>query len=135
MIINKGGTLVEKGLYWNPMDGQQISMREDGVLPGDDTKTYVKMSTFALLVLAPLFGMMYIIFLPLFGIGVFLISWLVPLMGTLAELAITGIKVSGKLHGRSALFSWDPSRAYFRGYRRKKKAAPRRKTSSSKAEK
>ena len=73
MIIDKGGTMVERGLYWNPMDGRRITMSEDGILPGDESTSYMRMSVFSLLVIAPVMGMMFVTFLPLFGIGVFLI--------------------------------------------------------------
>lgn len=135
MVINKAGTVVERGLYWNPMDGRRINMLEDGILPGDEGKNYMKMSPFGLLVIAPLFGMMYVIFLPLLGIGVFLVSWLVPLIGALAQVAITGVKVCSRVHGKSALFNWDPSRAYFNGFRKKGKPAGKDGISSSSAKK
>jgi hypothetical protein len=119
MIINKSGTMVERGLYWNPMDGQRITMSADGILPGDEGTSYMRMSPFSLLIVAPVMGMMFVTFLPLFGVGVFLISWLVPLINTLAEVAITGIKVSGRVQGRSAFFAWQPTRAHFHGYKKK----------------
>jgi hypothetical protein len=118
MIINKGGTMVERGLYWNPMDGQRITMSEDGILSGDESSSYMRMSPFSLLVVAPVTGLMFVTFLPLFGVGVFLISWLVPLINTLAEVAITGIKVSGRVQGRNAFFNWQPTRANFHGFKK-----------------
>jgi hypothetical protein len=118
MIIDKGGTLVERGLYWNPMDGQRITMSEDGILPGDASTSYMRMSLFGLLVVAPVMGMMFVTFLPLFGVGVFLVSWLVPLINTLAEVAITGVKVSGRTQGRNAFFNWQPTRAHFHGFKK-----------------
>ena len=119
MLINKGGTPVERGLYWSPLDGQRITMHEDGVLPGDESGNYLRMSPFSLLVIAPVMGLMFVTFLPLFGVGVFLISWLVPLINTLAEIAITGVKVSGRGRGTGAHFTWHPSRAHFHGYSKK----------------
>ena len=118
MIINKGGTMVERGLYWNPMDGRRITMSEDGILPSDESTNYMRMSPFSLLVIAPVMGLMFVTFLPLFGVGVFLISWLVPLINTLAEVAITGVKVSGRVQGRNAFFNWQPTRAYFHGFKK-----------------
>jgi hypothetical protein len=117
MIIDKGGTMVERGLYWNPMDGRRVTMSEDGILPGDESTSYMRMSLFGLLVVAPVMGMMFVTFLPLFGVGVFLISWLVPLINTVAEVAITGVKVSGRVQGRNALFNWQPTRAQFHGFK------------------
>lgn len=121
MIINKGGTMVDRGLYWNPMDGQRITMSGDGILPGDESTGYLRMSPFSLLVIAPVTGLMFVTFLPLFGVGVFLISWLVPLINTLAEVAITGIKVSGRTPVRNAFFNWNPTRAHFHGYKNRVK--------------
>ena len=121
MMIDKGGTLVERGLYWSPLDGQRITMHEDGVLPGDESRSYLRMSPFSLLVVAPVMGLMFVTFLPLFGVGVFLISWLVPLINTLAEIAVTGVKVSGRSRGAGAYFTWHPSRAHFHGYTKKVK--------------
>jgi hypothetical protein len=135
MFINKGGTIVEKGLYWNPMDGRRVTLRQDGVLPGDESKSYLKTSPALLLVIAPLFGMMYVMFLPLFGIGVFIVSWVVPLVGTLAQVAITGVKVCSRTGGRSAFFNWNPSRAYFYGLRKKEKTAGKNNVVVSRSEK
>ncbi len=131
MLMNKGGTVVERGLYWNPRDGRRVNMREDGMLPGDERKSYLKISPAGLLLIAPLFGMMYVIFLPLLGLGVFLVSWLVPLIGTLAEVAMTGVKVCSRMNGRSSFFSWNPTRAYFHGFRKKGKTAGRDSVSPS----
>jgi hypothetical protein len=135
MLMTKGGTAVEKGLYWDPMDGRRITLRENGILPGDGSQNYMKISSAGLLILAPLFGMMYVIFLPLLGIGVFLVSWLVPLIGTLAEAAITGVKVCGRINGRSSFFNWNPTRAYFHGFRKKAKSTGRDSVSPSNTKK
>ncbi len=118
MIINKGGTMVERGLYWNFLDGSRTTLSEDGILPGDESASYMRMSPFSLLIVAPVMGMMFVTFLPLFGVGVFLISWLVPLINTLAEVAITGVKVSGRIQSRNAFFTWQPTRAQFHGFKK-----------------
>jgi len=131
MFMTKGGTVVEKGLYWNPMDGQRVALTEEGILPGDEGRNYLKMSPLGLLVIAPLLGMMYVIFLPLFGIGVFLVSWLVPIISTFAQVAITGVKLSSRVNGRSALFSWNPSKAYFSGRRKQTQATDENTVDSS----
>ncbi len=135
MFMTKGGMVVEKGLYWNPMDGQRVALREEGILPGDEGRSYLKMSPLGLLVIAPLLGMMYVIFLPLFGIGVFLVSWLVPIISTFAQVAITGVKLNSRVNGRSASFSWNPSKAYFSGRRKKAKAADGNTADSSRTRK
>ncbi len=135
MFMTKGGTVVEKGLYWNPLDGQRIALTEEGLLPGDESRSYLKMSPLGLLVIAPLLGMMYVIFLPLFGIGVFLVSWLVPIISTFAQVAITGVKLNSRVNGRSALFSWNPSKAYFSGRRKQTKTIDKNTVDSSRTRK
>jgi hypothetical protein len=125
MFMCKGGTVVEKGLYWNPMDGQRVNVREDGILLGDENRNYLKLSPVVLLIIAPLFGTMYVMFLPLFGIGVFLISWLVPVIGTLSAVAITGVRVCCRVACKSVSFNWRPSMVYFSGVRKREKVAVR----------
>jgi hypothetical protein len=132
MMIDKGGTMVERGLYWNPMDGRRTTMSEDGILPGDESTSYMRMSLFNLLVVAPVMGLMFVTFLPLFGVGVFLISWLVPLINTLAEVAITGVKVSGRIQDKNTLFNWHPTRAYFHGFKKTGKTSNKGRVSITK---
>ncbi len=120
MVVYKGGTVVERGLYWNPMDGQRVDVREDGILRGDESSSYLKVSPAGLLVMAPFIGMIYVMFLPLFGVGAFLVSWLVPVIGTLVAAAATGIRVCSRIYMKGVFFHWNPSRAYFYGVRKKK---------------
>lgn len=123
MLIYKGGTVAGKGLYWDPMEGQRVDLPSAGVLPGDHGNIYLKVSPAALLIITPLFGMMYVMFLPLFGIGVFIVSWLVIIISSLARMAMTGIQVCNRLTGRSIFFNWRPSNAYFSGSRKKQRGA------------
>jgi hypothetical protein len=118
MVTYKGGIYVEKGLYWDPMDGERINMHSGGILPGDSDKVYLRISPVGLLLIAPLFGMMYVIFLPLFGIGVFIVSWLVIIINSLAKLAMSGIQVCSRVVGRGVSFNWHPSKAHLSGKKR-----------------
>lgn len=132
MVIYKGGMIVGTGLYWSPMDGQRVTIGEEGRLPDDDSRTYLRISPACLLIVAPLFGMMYVIFLPLFGIGVFIVSWLAPLISVLAGFAMTGVRVCGRIAGRSAFFDWSPSRAHFSGAGRNAKKIGSQKSAAGK---
>ncbi len=125
MIIYKGGMIVGKGSYWNPANGRQVNVLEDSALPGGEDRRYMKMSPAALLVLAPLVGMTFVMFLPLFGIGVFLILWLVPLIAGLTAVAMTGIRICSRFDGGSLFFNWNPSRANFSGSQKRKKSVRR----------
>jgi hypothetical protein len=124
MVMLKGGTQVEKGLYLSPLDGRHVTMQAAGILPGEQSAGFVKLSPSVLLFVAPLFGMMFVLFLPLFGMGVFLAAWLVPVIGTLSAIAITGIRINSGIGSRSA-FNWNPSRSYFSGSRKKEKPGRR----------
>lgn len=118
MVTYKGGIYVEKGLYWDPMDGHRVNMHSGGILPGDSGKVYLRISPGGLLLVAPLFGLMYVIFLPLFGIGVFIVSWLVIVINSLAKLAMSGIQVCSRVVGRGISFGWHPSAAHLSGKKR-----------------
>ncbi len=121
MIMYRGGTVVEKGIYWSPIDGRRVKVGGEGILPGDADSQFLKVSSMVLLFFAPLFGMMYVFFLPLFGIGVFVISWVVPVICTLASAASTGIRICSRIDGRSVFFNWDPSRSYLSSAGKKRK--------------
>ena len=60
-------------------------------------------------------------FLPLFGIGVFIVSWLVIIINSVAKVAMSGVQVCNRVAGRGVSFNWQPSKAQFSGFSRKKK--------------
>ena len=111
----KGGEIVGKGPYWSPMDGRRVMLREAGILPGEKTEGFFRISLPLLLLAAPLSGMMYVMFLPFLGIGVFLVSWLVPVVGTLVMAAATGLRVCSGHEARNKSAVRTPSRSYFAG--------------------
>ena len=68
-----GGDEVRYGFYWNVREWEaQIVPREGGELKGRADLTYVRMPLLALLVLAPIMGGVYAIFLPFIGIAMVL---------------------------------------------------------------
>jgi hypothetical protein len=93
MIMHKGGTVVARGSYWNPVNGDRVTMKTKGMLPGGEGRAYLKMSPAGLLIIAPLCGTMFITFLPLFGIGVFAIVCAVPVICSLGSVAITAVRM------------------------------------------
>lgn len=65
-----GGETVREGFYWNRREWEaQIVPREGGTLKGDATARFVRIPLLALLVLAPLMGAAYAMFLPFIGIA------------------------------------------------------------------
>jgi hypothetical protein len=117
MRIYKGGETVGKGTYWRPVDGHQIIVKDVRVLPGDPDSSYLRIPRGWLLILAPVFGLVYVLFLPLFGIGTILVAWLAALIGTLTAISLTGIKICSGIIGRSISFGWTPSSTYLSGKR------------------
>ncbi|MDA8327212.1 MAG: hypothetical protein M0033_13520 [Nitrospiraceae bacterium] len=111
----KAGEIAVKGSYWSPVDGRRVDLREAGMLPGDRAMGFLRISPLLLIFAAPLSGMMYVMFLPFLGIGVFLVSWLVPVAGTLVSAAATGLRVCSGHETRNKPSAEHPSRAYLAG--------------------
>lgn len=63
-----GGTAAKNGFYWN-LGKWEMTMvpKQGGILPGDAGQRYVKVPVLALLVIAPLMGAVYAMFLPFIG--------------------------------------------------------------------
>ena len=106
-ITNTGGDSVGTGNYWNFSTGNRVHMEKAGVLPGDKSERYYKVHPLAILVAAPVLGLMYAAFLPFIGIAMSVSVLFKRLFGGLAESAYRG-----------AAFSWQPSESYLAGKRR-----------------
>ncbi len=63
-----GGTAAKSGFYWN-LGKWEMTMvpKQGGILPGDSNERYLKVPVLALLVVAPLMGAVYAMFLPFIG--------------------------------------------------------------------
>ena len=69
---HKGGDQVTFGFYWNRTEWEaQIVPAGGGVLEGDAAVRYLRMPALALLVVMPLMGAAYAMFLPFIGIAMF----------------------------------------------------------------
>ncbi len=63
-----GGTKAEPGFYWKAADWQIVTIdKEARALPGGREQTYVKVPVAGMLVLTPLLGLSFVIFLPFVG--------------------------------------------------------------------
>jgi len=106
----KGGENVRKGNYWNVDNGERVHLEKEAALPGDDSVTYLRFHPAALLLIGPLMGLAYAIFLPLTAIV--MVVWVVfekVFGGALNAL------------WKAAAFSWQPSEAYLAGRKGEKK--------------
>jgi hypothetical protein len=63
-----GGTAAKNGFYWNLRKWEMTMVpKQGGILPGDASARYLKVPVVALLLLAPLMGAAYAMFLPFIG--------------------------------------------------------------------
>ena len=86
MTKYNGGETAKAGFYWNRGTwGVEVVPAEGGTLPGVDTTTYLRVPWPLLLVIAPVMGGAFAMFLPFIGIA---------LLGQFAWAAITGRRVS-----------------------------------------
>lgn len=99
-----GGQKVGTGDYWDFHTGTRVHLDAEGVLPGD--AVYYRLPALAVLLLAPLAGLAYALFLPFIGLA---------FVGSLILKALLGRTTDGFL--RTATFNWRPSEAYLAGKR------------------
>ncbi len=110
MLTNKGGHKVGKGTYWDLRKGHRIDIAHEGVLPGEETDTYFRMSSATMLLLGPFIGLLYAILMPVIGLA--------------TVVVLAGHKVLGGMYSlvaKSISFGWQPKNAYLTGKKKEKK--------------
>lgn len=112
---------VESGLYLNLKKRSITSLETDGPLPGTADDTYRRIPMLLMLAVAPLLGLVFVIFLPLIGFAM-----VAHLLGTKA------VQFAQDVVGETARIrrpGWVPALAYFsrskRGDRAKTTDAPK----------
>ncbi len=124
MLVNKGGQKVGKGMYWNPADGHRVDVLGHGTLPGNDGTTYLRMPAGGMLVVAPVVGLLYVVFLPVFGIVAIAGMWMAPVLGVISGTALAAVKLTSGMFstaGKSVSFGWTPAASYLTGKKRDRK--------------
>ncbi len=109
MLTYKGGNKVGKGTYWDLANGRRIDVVSEGVLAGNGTATYVRMSSAVMLLSGPFIGLLYAILMPFIGIAAAVILAARKTLGGLYHLA-----------AKSISFGWQPRSAYLAGKKKKK---------------
>jgi len=110
MLKFNGGERAGKGTYWNFNNGARVDISTEGILPGDQMTVFYRMPAVAIIVAAPVLGLLYAGFLPFIGIAM------------LAKLLLR--KAGGGVFDTiqsSASFAWRPSESYLAGIRKIKK--------------
>jgi hypothetical protein len=110
------GTRVKGGFYFNrdKLDLITVSGKE-GLLPGADGQRYLRVPVLAMLLLAPVLGGLFVMFMPFIGFAL--------VLQHLGRLTVSGVKRAG----RGLMFvvtpTWRPGEAYFAGKEGEKKQA------------
>lgn len=121
-MAHTGGTKVGSGFYWS-MKAWDMAMvpAEGGMLPGEADRHYTRIPTFLFLVLAPMMGALYVVFLPFAGFALVLGHAAVGLKHLFMD-AFMSIAAA-------VVPQWAPGEAYLAARRREKaeKAAKRAK--------
>lgn len=100
----RGSEKVEPGLYFNARQLSFKSIDDEGPLPGGRDDVYRRVPTLALLVVGPLLGLVYVIFLPFIGFA--MVAWL---LGVKASHVAGGV---ARAAVRVLTPGWEPSMAF-----------------------
>ena len=110
MAKYSGGDSVGAGMYWNLKNMNVVGLRTEGLLPGGEELSYLRLPFFLLFVLMIVLGGAYILFLPVLIIC--------------TTIYMVGVRVFGSLFlqmSKSMSFGWRPQEAYLSGKRTAKK--------------
>ncbi len=110
MFRFKGGQKVGKGTYWNIADGARVDIRDEGVLPGDDSAKYTRFPAGIVLLAGPVIGLFYVIAMPFMAVG--------TIVTLLTKKIVSGLL---NLLGSLISFGWRPSEAHLTGKKKGKK--------------
>ena len=110
------GTLVKGGFYFNrdKLDLITVSGKE-GLLPGAEGQRFLRMPVLAVLLLAPVLGGLFVMFMPLVGFAL--------VFQHLGRLMLAGVKRTGRALAFVITPTWRPGEAYFAGKEGEKKQA------------
>jgi hypothetical protein len=124
-MAHAGGTKVNYGFYWSARAWDMAMVpAEGGLLPGGSDRHYVRIPTFLFLLMAPIMGALYVVFLPFAGFA---------LVAGHALRALKTLAVDAFMHAAVAISpTWAPGEAYLAARKRAKAARaaarPRAKT-------
>ena len=119
-MAHTGGTKVNYGFYWSAKAWDMAMVpAEGGLLPGGSDRHYTRIPTFLFLLMAPIMGALYVVFLPFAGFAL-VFGHALRALKTLALDAVMHVAVAVSP-------SWAPGEAYLANRKRAKaeKAAAR----------
>jgi hypothetical protein len=110
-----GNQVVKKGIYLSLKRRDFVTIESEGdLLPGTSDERYVKIPPVAMIVLGPIMGLMYVIFLPFISFAM--------VLGLMAHKAFLGLRFVEKSLVREATLHWMPGVAYLIWRKRSEKA-------------
>jgi hypothetical protein len=112
----KGTETVPPGLYLNLRQVTFKSLDEEGPLPGGTEEVWRAVPTLLLLVVGPLMGLAFVVFLPLICFA--MVGWLLAVKSVRIAVAVT------RAATRVIKPGWEPSLAFLSRSRPAKGAAP-----------
>lgn len=113
MFRHSGGETVRQGFYWSGGKwAVTLIERQGGTLPGETTERYAKVPVFAMLLVAPIMGALYVLFLPCIGVAM--------VLDYVARRAARAIKAGAVALLASVAPQWRPGEAYLAERKRKK---------------
>ena len=112
-MAHNGGTKVNYGFYWSAKAWDMAMVpAEGGLLPGGSDRHYRRIPTFLFLLMAPVMGALYVVFLPFAGFAL-VAGHALRAVKTLATDAVMHIAVAVSP-------SWAPGEAYLANRKRAK---------------
>jgi hypothetical protein len=108
MLISKGKQITEAGTYWDTSSGERVTLQEKGMLPGDESTRYIKASSTTMLLIGPVLGLMFAIFLPFIGIAMTL-SFLGKKVFNAGKRTVQELVSAG---AKNIFFAWRPLQSY-----------------------
>ena len=110
-----GGTKVNYGFYWSAKAWDMAMIpAEGGILPSGTDRHYTRIPTFLFLLMAPIMGALYVVFLPFAGFAL-VIGYAARGVKTMVMDAFMSIAVAMMPH-------WAPGEAYLAARKREKAA-------------
>jgi hypothetical protein len=110
-MAHTGGTKVNYGFYWSAKAWDMAMVpAEGGLLPGGSDRRYTRIPTVLFLLMAPLMGALYVVFLPVAGFAL-VAGHALGALKTLALDAVMQIAVAVSP-------SWAPGEAYLASRKR-----------------
>ena len=129
-MAHHGGTKVNYGFYWSAKAWDMAMVpAEGGLLPGGSDRHYTRIPTVLFLLMAPLMGALYVVFLPVAGFAL-VGGHALRAAKTLAMDSFMHIAVAVSPTGRPAKRTWRTASAP-RPSRRRSGSGPRRRTTNN----